>query len=96
LSGLLESAELSRIPEPRLGYLGGLGGRLALPCSEKRLPRHPEWQFISFDSEKRLHLPNEHILSWRSREDLGRILAGLNVGFMPYDCTTPRICTAFR
>jgi hypothetical protein len=90
LSGLLESAELSRIPKPRLGYLGGLGGRLSLPLLRETLARHPEWQFISFDSEKRLHLPNEHILSWRSREDLGRILAGLNVGFMPYDCSTPK------
>jgi len=90
LRGLLESGELSRISKPRLGYLGGLGGRLSLPLLRETLARHLEWQFISFDSEKRLHLPNEHILSWRSREDLGGILAGLNVGFMPYDCTTPK------
>jgi hypothetical protein len=88
--GLLESSELSRIPKPRLGHLGGLAGRLSLPLLRETLARHPEWQFISFDSEKRLALPNEHILPWRSREDLGSILAGLNVGFMPYDCTTPK------
>jgi len=86
--GLLESSELSTIPKPRLGHLGGLAGRLSLPLLRETLARHPEWQFISFDSEKRLGLPNEHILPWRSREDLGSILAGLNVGFMPYDCTT--------
>jgi hypothetical protein len=86
--GLLESSELSTIPKPRLGHLGGLAGRLSLPLLRETLARHPEWQFISFDSEKRLALPNEHILPWRSREDLGSILAGLNVGFMPYDCTT--------
>jgi hypothetical protein len=86
--GLLESSELPTIPKPRLGHLGGLAGRLSLPLLRETLGRHPEWQFISFDSEKRLHLPNEHILPWRSREDLGGILAGWNVGFMPYDCTT--------
>jgi hypothetical protein len=89
-NGLLESRELASIPKPRLGYLGSSGERLSIPFLRETLSRNPEWQFISFDAEKRLHLPNEHILPWRSRADLGRILAGLNVGFMPYDCTIPK------
>ena len=89
-NGLLESRELSTIPKPRLGYLGGLGGRVSLPLLTETLSRNREWQFISLESEKRPHLPNEHILPWRSRQDLTGILAGLDVGFMPYDCTIPK------
>lgn len=87
---LLESPELSRIPKPRLGYLGGLKGRISLPLLRETLSRHPEWHFLSFETRKWLHLPNEHVLSWRSRDDLAGILAGLDVGFMPYDCTIPK------
>ena len=89
-NGPPESCELASIPKPRLGYLGSLGGRLSVPFLKETLSRNPKWQFISFGTEKRLHLPNEHVLPWRSREDLAGILAGLDVGFMPYDCTIPR------
>lgn len=89
-NGLLESPELSTVPKPRLGYLGGLGGRVSLPLLRETLSRNRGWQFISLESEKRPHLPNEHILPWRSRQDLAGILAGLDVGFMPYDCTIPK------
>jgi hypothetical protein len=89
-NGLLESPELSRIPKPRLGYLGGLTGRISLPLVGETLSRHPEWHFLSFETRKWLHLPNEHVLPWRSRDDLAGILAGLDVGFMPYDCTIPK------
>jgi glycosyltransferase involved in cell wall biosynthesis len=89
-NGMLESPELSKIPKPRLGYLGGLAGRISLPLLGETLSRHPEWQFLSFDSRKRLGLTNEHILPWRSREDLAGLLRGLDVGFMPYDCAIPK------
>jgi glycosyltransferase involved in cell wall biosynthesis len=89
-NGLLESPELSRIPKPRLGYLGGLTGRISLPLLGETLSRHPEWQFLSFDARKRLALANEHILPWRSREELSGVLAGLDAGFMPYDCAIPK------
>jgi hypothetical protein len=89
-NGLLESRELASIPKPRLGYLGSSGERLSIPFLRETLSRNPEWQFISFDSEKRLHLSNEHVLPWRSRKHLAGILAGLDVGFTPYDCTIPK------
>jgi hypothetical protein len=87
---LREPPELSGIPKPRLGYLGGLTGRISLPLLRETLSHHPEWQFVSFDARKRLGLTNEHILTWRSREALAGILAGLDVGFMPYDCAIPK------
>jgi hypothetical protein len=89
-TGLLESPELSTIPKPRLGYLGGLTGRISLPLLRETLSPHPEWQFLSFDARKWLGLPNEHILPWRSRQELAGVLAGLDAGFMPYDCAIPK------
>ena len=88
--GLRESPELSTIPKPRLGYLGGLTGRISLPLLRETLSRHPEWQFLSFDARKWLGLTNEHILPWHSREELAGVLAGLDAGFMPYDCAIPK------
>jgi glycosyltransferase involved in cell wall biosynthesis len=89
-NGMLESPELSTIPKPRLGYLGGLAGRVSLPLLRETLFHHPEWQFLSFDARKWLGLTNEHILPWRSRKKLAGVLAGLDVGFMPYDCAIPK------
>jgi hypothetical protein len=89
-NGLLESPELSSIPKPRLGYLGGFTGRISLPLLRETLSHHPEWQFLSFETRKWLELNNEHILPWRSREELAGVLAGLDAGFMPYDCAIPK------
>jgi hypothetical protein len=89
-NGLLESPELSTIPKPRLGYLGGLNGRIALPLLRETLCHHPEWQFLSFDARKQLGLTNEHILPWRARDELGGVLAGLDAGLMLYDCAIPK------
>jgi glycosyltransferase involved in cell wall biosynthesis len=85
-NGLLESPELLTIPKPRLGYLGGFTGRISLPLLRETLSCHPEWQFLYFETRKWLGLINEHILPWRSREGLAAVLAGLDAGFMPYDC----------
>jgi hypothetical protein len=89
-NGMLESPELSTIPRPRLGYLGGLTGRVSLPLLRETLSRHPEWQFLSIGTRKWLPLVNEHVLPWRSREDLVGLLTGLDIGFMPYDCAIPK------
>jgi len=89
-NGLLESPELSTIPKPRLGYLGGFTGRISLPLLRETLSHHPEWQFLSFEGRKWLGLANEHTLPWRSRKGLAGVLAGLDVGFMPYDCAIPK------
>jgi hypothetical protein len=83
-------SDFSEIPRPRLGYLGNLEGRVSLPLLREFLVRHPEWQFVSFGAEKSLMLPNEHLLRWRSRLDLPAILAGFDIGFMPYDCSDPK------
>jgi len=85
-----EASDISCIPRPRLGYLGNLTDRISLGLLREVLSQKQEWQFISFASKKWLPLPNEHVLPWRSREELRSVLAALDVGFMPYDCTSPK------
>ncbi len=87
--GLGESSEFSNIPRPRFGYVGQLIGRASLPLLGELLSRHPEWNFISFGTKKWFPLRNEHVLSWRPQEELQAVLAGLDVGLMPYDCANP-------
>src|SRR5262249_28458788 len=86
-NGLPEPRDLLGIPRPRLGYLGSLAGRVSITLLKETLRQHPEWQFLSFDTRKSLSLPNAHVLAWRSQKNLTGILSGLDVGFMPYDCS---------
>jgi hypothetical protein len=91
LSGPRELHELSRIPRPRLGYLGNLSGRTSIQLLDELLVEHPEWQFVSFGSTtKWLPLGNEHVLPWYSQNQVPAVLDSLDVGLMPYDCTDPK------
>ena len=91
LTGPQELAELSRIPRPRMGYLGNLSGRVSIQLVKELLVEHPEWQLISFGSvTKWLPLANEHVLPWYSQTQMPAVLEALDVGFMPYDCTDPK------
>lgn len=85
-----EAPELSTIPRPRLGYLGDLTGRVSLSLLGTVLGRNPEWYFVSFGGRKHLPLANAHILAWRGRDDVARIVRGFDVGFMLYDCSVPK------
>jgi hypothetical protein len=85
-----ESPALSGISRPRLAYLGDMARRTSIPLLQEVLSRHPEWQFLSFESRKWLPLPNEHVLPWRTQKELSTITAGLDAGFMPYDCSVPK------
>jgi hypothetical protein len=91
LSGPRELHELSRLPRPRLGYLGNLSARVSIQLINELLVEHPEWQFVSFGSAtKWLPLGNEHVLPWYSQNQLPAVLDTLEVGLMPYDCTDPK------
>jgi hypothetical protein len=91
-AAISESANnISRIKRPRLGYLGRLGGRISSTLLTQVLRKHPGWQFICFGGDDdRALLPNEHVLSWGSQKELQTVLDGLDVGFMPYDCSIPK------
>jgi hypothetical protein len=91
LTGPQELAELSRIPKPRMGYLGNLSARVSIQLVKELLVEHPEWQFVSFGSAtKWLPLANEHVLPWYSQNQMSAILESLDVALMPYDCTDPK------
>lgn len=81
--------EYAEIPRPRLGYIGNLTGRGAFPILRELLAKHPEWNFVSFGSKKWFDLPNEYVLPWYSQGGVQQVVAGLDVGFMPYDCSNP-------
>jgi glycosyltransferase involved in cell wall biosynthesis len=82
-----EIPELAQIPHPRLGYLGVAHTRVNLPILEELLKNHPEWHFVSFGDRRCVQLPNAHVIGWRNERELPRLIAGLDVGFMPYKCT---------
>ena len=79
--------DLNRVPRPRLAYLGPTAGRLNLLMLRELLEGNPDWHFVSFEPKPCLPLPNAHALPWRGPKDLPGILAGLDIGFMPYDCS---------
>jgi glycosyl transferase family 1 len=83
-----EPPELAQIPRPRLGYIGNVHRRISAPLMREFLSKHPEWHFFSFGGRKTLHLLNEHVLAWRPRGELPELVKGVDVGFMPYDCST--------
>jgi len=75
------------IPRPRLGYTGPIHNRLNLSMLSELLLRHPNWHFVSFGSrEKIFRFPNFHVIPWKRQEELPKIVAAFDVGFMPYDC----------
>ena len=84
------STVLARIPGPRLGYLGNITGRISVPLLAEILTEHPEWHFVSFGKTNGLSLSNGHVMPWQSHSELSTILDGLDVGFMPYDCSDPK------
>jgi Glycosyl transferases group 1 len=83
-----EPPELANIPRPRLGYIGNVHGRTSAPLVRELLTKHPEWHFFSFGGKKTLNLPNEHVLAWRPRVELPEFVKAVDVGFMPYDCSS--------
>jgi hypothetical protein len=87
---LQESPALATIPRPRLGYLGNTTGRVSVSTISAILTEHPEWHFVSFARTSQLPLSNWHVLPWQSRREVSAILDGLDVGFMPYDCSDPK------
>jgi hypothetical protein len=82
--------DLDRVPRPRLGYLGPTAGRLNLLTLRELLECNADWHFVSFEPKPCLPLSNVHALQWQGHQDLPGILAGLDIGFMPYDCSSQK------
>jgi len=65
-------------------------GRISVPVLAEVLAEHPEWHFVTFGKTNGLSLSNGHVVPWQSHSELSTILDGLDVGFMPYDCSDPK------
>lgn len=76
--------DLLAIPRPRLGYIGPVDGRLDLRVLAGVFAAQPTWHFVHFGKSKCLSFQNVHVLPWRSPEKLREVIAGLEIGFMPY------------
>jgi hypothetical protein len=83
-------SELSTIPRPRLAYLGNITARVDVALLREFLVKRPDWHFVHFGAKKQLSLPNEHVLSWRPQKGLEELIPGVDVGFLPYDCSDPK------
>ena len=91
LSGqTVEHPALARIPRPRLVYAGVPHGRVHVGLIREILTARPNWHYVHIGPPDGLELPNSHALSWIPKNMLGQILAGTDVGFMPYDCRIER------
>ena len=86
-AGAPEHPRLAEIPRPRLGYLGCPQNRLNLPILFSLLRDHPDWQFISVGSQKAVPRANAHSLPWVPAEELSALIKGLDVAFLPYNCS---------
>jgi glycosyltransferase involved in cell wall biosynthesis len=84
-----EPGALRNIPRPRLIYAGVLQNRVQRPIVREILQSQPEWHFIHIGSADNLILPNAHALPWMRRDELMRVIASCDVGFMPYDRNDP-------
>jgi glycosyltransferase involved in cell wall biosynthesis len=78
--------EIANLPQPRLGYLGPIFGRLNLPLLREVLEMHPDWHFICFGDSSAVDLPNVHGVAWRNPNELPDYVRSLDIGLMPYDC----------
>jgi hypothetical protein len=82
-----EPEEISRIPRPRLGYLGPIFARLNLPLLGEVLTKNPDWHFVYFGDASDLLPSNAHAMGWHPPDELCRYVESLDAGLMPYDCS---------
>lgn len=86
LNPLIES-----IPHPRLGYAGNISDRLDWHLLRELISQNPDWQFVFAGRQHndilsdRLGAPtNLHYLGEVSQNDIAGIVAGFDVGILPY------------
>jgi hypothetical protein len=84
-----EHSAFASIPRPRLTYLGSPQSRLHSGLLQEVLAARPNWHFVHF-GQTDCRRSNAHSIPWTSTDELAQILAGTDVGFMPYDCRVER------
>ncbi len=87
-------ADLARIPEPRLAYIGALSDfKVDFKLLHDTASAHPEWQWVLIGDEREgqhnpwlaamRELPNVHLLGHRDYAQLPDYLRGIAVGLLP-------------
>lgn len=61
-----------------------------MPILHELLVTRSDWHFVHFGDFKCLPLPNVHTVPWRDASDLDDLVAALDVGLMPYDCSNDK------
>lgn len=84
-----EPADMSHIPRPRVGYVGGLHHHIAVEWMEAAIKRLPNVSFVLVGpsvagSDVHLRGSNVHLLGPRSHAELPSYLAAFDVCIVPY------------
>lgn len=78
------------LPQPRLGYFGVIDERLDIELVGRLADAHPEWQVVmvgpvvKIDPAALPRRPNIHWLGMQSYERLPHLLAGWQIGLLPF------------
>lgn len=82
---------IEAIPHPRLGYAGNISDRLDWHLLRDLLFQNPDWQFVFVGRQQKdilsdqLGTPNNlHYLGEVSQDNIAGIVAGFDVGILPY------------
>lgn len=89
--GSRAAADLEAVPRPRLVFLGLPANRLHHGLLERLLAAHPDWHFVACGPVPGLRLPNVHEIAWFDPGELPALLRLVDVGFLPYDCSSEHI-----
>jgi len=84
--------DLRALPQPRVGYLGGLHRWLDQTLLVSLAERCPDWSVVlvgpvQTDVSRLRRVPNVHVLGTRDPDQVPRYLRGFDVGLVPYRVT---------
>ncbi|MDQ4075671.1 MAG: glycosyltransferase [Chloroflexota bacterium] len=89
-NGLMEAADQSPLPHPRLGYFGVIDERIDLELLAALAETHPEWQLVivgpvaKIDPETLPRHSNIHYLGQRPYDQLPHYLVGWDLCLLPF------------
>lgn len=89
--GITVDPRVAAIAHPRLGYAGVISKRLDWPLLRALVERNPAWQFVFVGRQQEDYCtrwlgsaPNVHFLGEVERDHVPEVVAGFDVGLLPY------------
>ncbi|HEX4950752.1 MAG TPA: glycosyltransferase family 1 protein [Blastocatellia bacterium] len=89
-NGLIQPADQSHLPAPRLGFCGVIDERLDRDLLAEMADMRPEWQFVmvgpvvKIDPSELPRRANIHYLGGKSYDELPHYLAGWDIALLPF------------